>query len=337
MVELADSHSIDKWERSPHGDWSTIGSFGGCHMVKLAHIVNPLVVGNPDSDLRYAQPVTIRSMRLARDHAARTAEIGVTQYAAFYEEDRAAVPEDFLVTPVLERSVLDCVEPAARTGGRKLPLLRDILDRLHAAAPDADYLIYTNIDIGLWPDFYVEVARRIQSGCDAFMIGRRTLGTEFTAPEDLDRILAQEGKPHFGFSCFVFPRDHYPDYLLGDTCIGLQPIGVTLAVNMIQRARRFEIFSRDRLTFHLGDDRVWERTLLDPLHLHNERTLDQVIAQLRHEGLAQRAAQIMTDYQRWRCRYVIDRTPRGMLRNLYRALRKMGLDAWVAARYDRFG
>jgi hypothetical protein len=206
---------------------------------------------------------------------------------------------------------------------------------LYAAASDADYLIYTNIDIGLWPDFYLEIARRIEDGYDAFMIGRRTLGTEYTAPEDLDKILAQEGTPHFGFSCFVFPRDHYPRYCLEETCIGLQPVGVTLAVNLIQRASRFEFFARDRLTFHLGDDRVWERTLLDPFHLRNERILDRVIQQLRAEGLAPRAEQIFTDYQRWRCGYVIERTPKGLLRNLYRAMRKAGLDSWVAARYDR--
>lgn len=75
-------------------------------------------------------------------------------------------------------------------------MLVDILDRVHAQAVQADYLIYTNIDIGLWPEFYVEVARRIESGFDAFMIGRRTIGTEFTAPAQFEQIVAQEGTPH---------------------------------------------------------------------------------------------------------------------------------------------
>lgn len=303
-------------------------------MLKLAHIVNPLVVRNPDSDLRYAQPVTLRSMQLAREFASRTGRVDVGHYAAFYEEDRLAVPGDFIATPVLERSVLDFIAGGTRSGGRKLPLLRDILDRLYECSGDADYLIYTNIDIGLWPEFYVEVAKLIEGGADALMIGRRTLGTEFTSPDDLERILAQEGTPHFGFSCFVFPRSHYPDYRLDDTCIGLQPIGVTLAVNMIQRAARFENFSRERLTFHLGDDRVWETTLLDEFHRHNERILDRVIQQLRKDGLAPRAAQIFSDYQRWRARYVIDRCSNQLVRTAYRALRKAGFGSWVAARYD---
>lgn len=301
-------------------------------MVKLAHIVNPLVVTDPRSDLSYAQPVTLESMRIAR-RAAVAAGIEVTHYAACYEEDRCAVPDDFVATPALERSILDLV--AAPCGARKLPLLRDILDRLFAAAGDADHLIYSNIDIGLWPDFYVQVARRIEQGAEAFLVGRRTLGTEFTSPDELERIYAQEGRPHFGFSCFVFPRPHYPHYLLGDTCIGLQPVGVTLAVNMIQRAQAFRNFDRERLTFHLGDDRVWQRSLLDPCHRHNERTLDRVVEQLAGEGLAPWAARIVADYQHWRARYVISRCSKPWLRHAYRALRKAGFGDWVAARYDR--
>ena len=46
-------------------------------MVKLAHIVNPLLVRDPNSDLRYAQPVSIRSMLAARDRA-KAAGVSVT-------------------------------------------------------------------------------------------------------------------------------------------------------------------------------------------------------------------------------------------------------------------
>jgi len=82
---------------------------------------------------------------------------------------------------------------------------------------------------------------------------------------------------------------------------------------------------------------VWERTLLDPCHLHNERILDRVIGRLRRDGIAPRAGSIFAEYQRWRCRYVIATTPNGFVRDVYRALRKAGLGSWVAARYDRAG
>jgi hypothetical protein len=303
-------------------------------MLKLAHIVNPLVVTNPDSDLSCAQPATLRSMRIARESAIELG-VHVTQYAAFYNEDCSAVPADFVPTPVLERSVLDFVELPPTVGGRKLPLLRDILDRLYEGAKDADYLIYSNIDIGLRPDFYLEVARLIEDGTDAFLIGRRIVSTEFRSPDDLEKIFAQEGEPRVGFCCFVFPRAHYPDYLLDDTCIGLQPVGVTLAVNMIQRAAQFRNFSGARLTFHRGDDRVWERTLLDECHRHNERALDRVVRRLARQGLSQATREVLDGYQRWRAGYVIGRTSNPLSRALYRALREAGFVDWVGARYEK--
>ena len=304
-------------------------------MLKLAHIVNPLVVTNPGSDLSFAQPVTLSSMRIARESAIETFGIQVTHYAAFYEEDRPAVPADFVPTPVLERSVLDFIEPAPTVVGRKLPLLRDILDRLYEAAENADYLIYSNIDIGLRPDFYLEVARLIEEGTDAFLIGRRIVTTEFTSLNDMEKILAQDGEPRVGFCCFVFPRAHYPDYLLDDTCIGLQPVGVTLALNMIERAAQFRDFYTARLTFHLGDDRVWEQTLLDDCHRHNERALDRVVRRLARQKLSPLSRDLLDGYQLWRTRYVIGRTSNPFYQTLYRALSKLGFDDWVAARYDK--
>jgi hypothetical protein len=300
----------------------------------LAHIVNPLLVTNPDSDLNYAQPITLRSMRIARERAIETFGAQVTHYAAFYEEDRPAVPVDFVPTPVLERSVLDFVDPPPQVGGRKLPLLRDILDRVYDAAENADYLIYSNIDIGVRPDFYLEVARLIEQGADAIVIGRRIVSLEYTSPNDLEKIFAQEGEASVGFCCFVFPRAHYPDYLLDDTCIGLQPVGVTLAVNMIQRAVQFQNLSK-ALTFHLGDDRVWERTLLDDCHRHNERALDRVVRLLARRELSPKTRGVIDGYNGWRARYVINQTSNPLTRNLYRALRKAGFGNWVAARYDK--
>src|SRR5262249_36051519 len=167
-------------------------------------------------------------------------------------------------------------------------------------------------------------ARLIEEGADALLIGRRIVSTEFKSPDDLEKIFAQEGEPRVGLSCFVFPRAHYPDYLLDDTCIGLQPVGVTLAVNMIQRASQFRNFSEARLTFHLGDDRVWEQTLLDVYHRHNERILDRVVSQLARQKLSPATRELLGGYQRWRARYVISRTSNPLTRTLYRALREAG-------------
>lgn len=301
-------------------------------MLRLAHIVNPLVVQNPESDLRYAQPLTLHTMIEAKHQADATDELAVELFAAAYPEDAGAVPDHFTRTQPLERSILDIVPDADKP--RKLPLLVDILDRVYEQATTADYIIYSNIDIGLWPSFYLDVAKFIEMGNDALVIARRTLSTEFTRVEDLEDILLQEGKPHFGFSCFVFPRSHYPKYLLGDTCLGLQPVGVTLAMNMIQHAQQYQYYGQERLTFHLGDDRLWHDSILDSQHVHNEKTLDWVVNQLLRNGpLPERGASLIANYEKWRCNYVITKLPRSLRRDCYRALRKFGLYSWVARQY----
>jgi hypothetical protein len=298
--------------------------------IKIAHIVNPLVVDNRVSDLTYAQPVTIESMRRARS-ATRTAQ--VVHYAAYYQSDLAAVPPEFVLTPPLEQSILDFVSAPEPASARKLPLLRDILDRLYTAATDADYMVYSNIDIGLWPDFYDEIVRLVDQGIDSFTIGRRTLGTEFTSVADMEHILNQEGTPHHGLSCFVFPRSHYPRFILGKTCIGLQPVGVTITVNLMQQAANFKNLLNERLTFHLGDDRIWHKTLLDPYHLYNERQLDETVSHFKPDGLTADAEDLLRRYSRWRSDYVIQKCTSRLRKFLYRVVRKLGFVRWVASRY----
>ena len=127
-------------------------------MRTIAHIINPVIV-QPTSDLYVAQPVTFETMRVARDFA--RGKVGVQLLSTQYPEDRAFVPDGFTATPDLERSVLDLASFGIK---RKLPLLRDIVARLYEAAPEAEYLIYTNNDIALMPYFYLAVNALIDSG-----------------------------------------------------------------------------------------------------------------------------------------------------------------------------
>jgi hypothetical protein len=300
-------------------------------IIKIAHVVNPLVTTNPASDLTYAQPVTFESMRRARE----ATTVQVKHYAACYESDLSAVPADFVLTPLLEQSILDFIPATDCAAGRQLPLLKDILDRLYTTATEADYMVYTNIDIGLFPDFYDEVARYIDEGIDSFTIGRRTLSTEFTSIDLMEEILNQEGTPHYGLCCFVFPRSHYPRFILGNTCIGLQPVGVALAVNLMQQAVKFKNILNERLTFHLGDDRIWNKTLLDRYHLFNERQLDEIVSHLTRNGLNADVEDLLFHYSRWRSDYVIQKCNSKLEKHLYRLIRKLGLVRWVASRYDK--
>jgi hypothetical protein len=218
--------------------------------MRIAHIVNPVAVG-PESDLLVAQPITFESMRRARDYAA--GEIRVDLFTTQFSEDHSMVPPDFIRTPDLTRSILDFGTFKQR---RKLPLLRDILDRLHAAS-DAEYFMYTNVDIGLLPNFYSAVAALVRSGCDSMIINRRTISKTFTRTEDLPLIYAQVGETHPGRDCFIWRRDVYQDFRLENICIGTGGVGKVLLLCQLCTASNWQEFRDFHLTFHIGNDRVW--------------------------------------------------------------------------------
>jgi hypothetical protein len=212
----------------------------------LAHLVNP--VKSPiASELSLAQPVTFETMRRANEMAGAH-DIKVDLLTAQFPEDREIIPDYFRQTPNLERSAADF---GTFTHFRKFPLLRDLIERLYQAS-DAPFLIYTNVDIALQPDFYLEVAKRIRGGLDAFIVNRRRIPGHFRRVEELPLMYAHRGAAHPGFDCFVFHRSLYPRFHLANICVGIPFIEMTFSQNLFCYARRFKLFDRDYLTFHLG-------------------------------------------------------------------------------------
>ena len=59
-----------------------------------------------------------------------------------------------------------------------LPRLGDIVAGLYNAS-SAEYFVYTNVDIGLSPAFYLRVKDTIESGYDALIVNRRDLPKTF--------------------------------------------------------------------------------------------------------------------------------------------------------------
>ncbi|MBL4709587.1 MAG: hypothetical protein JKY48_14230 [Flavobacteriales bacterium] len=216
-------------------------------MRTIAHIVNPFIAAS-SSDLSWAQPITFESMRRARRKARDYVDVKL--YSAQFKEDRSIVPESFLKTNDLERSVLDLETFKTKL---KLPIIGDILNRLYQES-EAEYLIYTNIDIGLYPDFYLKVNQFIDRGYDAFIINRRRLTDELNRVDELEKIYGEKGRSHPGFDCFVFHRDLFPHFQLADICIGVPFIGITLSQNLFAVAKNFQLFEEEKLSFHLGEE-----------------------------------------------------------------------------------
>jgi hypothetical protein len=213
-------------------------------------------------------------MRIAQRQA--SIQVEVSLWAVGYEEDEPVMPDGFQRLPPLTRSVLDVAKFQKQ---RKLPLLKDVLDRVYDGC-EADFLIYTNVDIGLQPDFYLTVREFIEHGFDGFVINRRTISNSYSRPEDLPLIWAERGDAHRGWDCFVFRREFYQQFILGDICIGAPRIGLALLSNLIAATHRFYEFKEEYLTFHLGDDRSLKDSTFRAYADHNTRELDILLKRL---------------------------------------------------------
>jgi hypothetical protein len=213
-------------------------------------------------------------MRVARRFASD--DVDVTLLCCHYPEDAKMIPLNFSVTPKLDRSVLDL---GSFSYPRKLPLLRDILQRLYEAT-DADVLIYSNVDIGLQPSFYSSVARLLAAGHDGFAVNRRTIFGHYNEPKDLPLAFAEAGEPHPGHDCFVFVRDLYPNFNVGNVCLGAAWVGRVLLWNLCVHAKHFYEFKKLHLTFHIGNDKAWKADHLSDYELHNRKEAAGVLQTL---------------------------------------------------------
>lgn len=256
-------------------------------MLNLAHIINAVAV-KESSDLYIAQPITFQSIKIAREFASQHS-VDVAVYSAQFEEDSSIVPGWIIKTPNLEKSVLDIGEFKTK---RKLPLIQDILNSLYDES-NADYFIYTNVDIALMPHFYVSVRKIIELGYDAFVINRRTIPKFYKNVEDIPLMYSVIGKSHPGYDCFIFKRNIYPRYYLGTACIGMRNIGKVLMANLVAYATKFRIFENEHLTFHIGNDGPWKDTKYSDYTFHNKSELLKVLINLeKNLGLVDEAIQL---------------------------------------------
>jgi len=249
--------------------------------ITIAHVINPFTVGRK-SDLFLAQPVTFATMKAAREKVlAAVPDIAVELFAACFPEDQKMVPDYFTHLPLLSRSILDLSVDRPAKQPRKLPLLRDILDRLYRQST-ADYFIYTNVDIALMPEFYLAVKNFIDQGYDGFSINRRTIGKRYSRLDDIPRMIdaAREGEKHPGYDCFIFKREAYNSYRLGSACIGANWVGRILLANVMAFAEKFQGFEDLCLTFHIGDDRGWLDQKHSGYNQHNEKELLAILPAL---------------------------------------------------------
>ena len=213
--------------------------------MRIAHIINPF---QPDesSDLFFAQQVTFETIRKAKREALGIVDVDVC--CVSYPEDQHIIPSDFISMPFLKESVTD---KAYFQKPRKLPLIAEILDVVFQRT-DAEFYIYSNIDISLYPNFYLHIVDTLNQGYDAMIINRRRIPALYHSLNDLDLILKQQGKSHPGFDCFVFHKSLLSKLYLADICIGVPFFEISFSQNLFAFSKKFLWLKDGNQTFHIG-------------------------------------------------------------------------------------
>jgi hypothetical protein len=241
-------------------------------LIRIAHIINP-VKAAAGSELFVAQPITFETMVKAKAFA--EGQVEVQLFTTQYPEDHEIIPADFNKTPDLERSVNDL---ATFQRPKKLPLLKDILEHLYNAT-DAEWLVYTNVDIAVMPFFYVAIADMIKQGHDAFAINRRRVSGKYDNVNQIPLMYADIGRPHPGFDCFVFHRKLFPKFQLGYICIGIPFIEATMIYNLVAFSENFRLFYDQHLTIHIGLEVMPARD--NEYYWHNRREFNKLLKEVK--------------------------------------------------------
>lgn len=240
--------------------------------IQIAHIINP-VFAKPGTELHIAQPLVFSSMLLAKQQAVHvtSVELLTTQYP----EDHVVIPDGFTVLADLKRSVLDMQQ---FTKQKKLPLLADILQAAYDNS-EAEYVVFTNADIILMPQFYAAVAELIGQGHDALIINRRRIEHKYDKVKQLPLLFSEIGMSHPGYDCFVLRRSLIPKLILEGICVGVPFIGVSLAHNLFAFADLLKVVDDMHLTVHQGVEVMPKRDA--EYYAYNRAEFDKVIAQLK--------------------------------------------------------
>ena len=240
--------------------------------IKIAHLINPFKCkeDNP-SYLYHAQPITFKSMHNAQLEAHKVG-IDIKIYSINYPEDDEIIPEYFIKLPHLKKSTISEFPKIA--SNRKLPIIQEMFDSILQNS-DADYIIFTNSDIGVHKNFYKKIDEFInQDNLKSFIINRRDDIPKFKdgkrlTEKDLDIIYNEKGKIHPGSDCFIMQRKILEKINMNLMFTGYPPWGGTLHYSIKKIDKKIYVYKNEHLTFHIGCDRSWSKKGQNALWLKN--------------------------------------------------------------------
>lgn len=225
--------------------------------ISFCHIINPFPCPET-TEHGIASRITYASLREATD-AARRQGMHIEVNALVLPGDEVAIQPPARPAGQLKRTVQDVRTLSPK---RPFPLIADILE-LGAQSTECEYLIFTNMDIAVQPDFYLQlqelVEKRFAPGTP-FTIYRRNIPNHYNRIDQLPEMYAQaqSGQLAYGYDCFVFPRAYVSDLDLGNTCIGAAHFDYLLFIALDAASGFKSSRVNDRpLTFHIGNDIAW--------------------------------------------------------------------------------
>jgi hypothetical protein len=225
--------------------------------ISFSHIVNPFLAPE-GSEHSIASRITFASLRRAV-HEARTAGLDVEVRAVVLSGDEGAIEPPAIQGMPLTRTVQQIRElhPV-----RPLPLISDILIQGSTGAT-GEYIVFTNMDIAVQPNFYIGLRDLIANRFGPFtpfVVYRRNIDVRFSRADQLAEMYGAEGTVGYGFDCFVFNLRYIGELDLGNCCIGSAHFDNLLFMGL-DAASGFRM-GRVRdipLTFHIGNEIGWTR------------------------------------------------------------------------------
>ena len=225
--------------------------------INIAHIINPFKCKNNESYLYYAQPITFKSIYEAK----KKTNIDVDIYATNFINDDDIIPEYFINLPNLTRSTL--TEYPNIQNNKQLPFIQDIFDNLLNHS-DADFLIYTNVDIIIHENFYTKINEiLIRNNLDCLIINCKDVSKlnddgEILNENDLQYIYNCKGEEHSGVNCFIIERSLLKKINMKNMFIGFPHWGFVLYELLKIHTKKILWLKDEFLTFHIGKDKPWD-------------------------------------------------------------------------------
>jgi hypothetical protein len=218
-------------------------------MNKICHVVNPFF---KNGILPFEQVVTLESLVRAKNFSQE--DVPVKQIITIFPEDSDLISDTSASDVyILQTSSEDLYDFKYK---RKLPLIEEIL-KLAIQHCDCNIVVYTNIDISVMPQFYSYICTKMENECDALVINRRTIKSNWSSVSEIHKMYSSIGIQHPGHDCFCFKKEYFKYFTLGNTLVGANHFGKVLYANLYANIKRFEEIYNHHLTFHIGDEKAW--------------------------------------------------------------------------------